>query len=176
MTQNNTICLTVLGRERPGIVAAITRVLLDNDCDIRDSTMTLLTGEFAMLLIVELPAEMTGRALERELFEAQQRFDLTVTTKKLTPEEAYTPRPNPSMCWSITIYGGDQQGIVHHVAALLARKGISILDLKTRVISSVEGSGLVTIRVLAPPGTDRETLKRQLRDISARFGIELSVR
>ncbi len=171
----NSICLTVVGRERPGIVAAITGVLLDNDCDIRDSTMSLLAGEFAMMLIVVLPPEMSGRSLERELFEVRRRFDLTVTTRDLVPDEVLAPPTSPAGRWSITIYGGDQKGIVHHVAALLARKGISIHALSTRVVGNIQGAGLVTIRVQAPPDVDRETVRRQLRDIAARFGVEVSV-
>ncbi len=175
MTLQTTICLTVVGRERPGIVAGITGVLLDTDCNIRDSTMTLLQGEFAMMIIVELPEGMSPRALERALFEMQRRFDLTVATRRLDSDEAYMPRPNPSRVWSITIYGGDRKGIVHHVAALLARKGMSILDLKTRVISSLEGAGLVSIRVLAHEGVERETVRRELREVAVRFGVEVSL-
>lgn len=175
MTLKSTICLTVLGRERPGIVAAITGVLLDSDCNIRDSTMTLLSGEFAMMLIVELPEGMNPRALERALFEMQRRFDLTVATKRLDSDEAFMPRPNPKLVWYITIYGGDRKGIVHHVAAMLARKGMSILDLKTRVISSLEGAGLVSIRALAHARVDKEQVRRELQGVAGRFGVEVSL-
>ena len=108
--QTTTICLTVVGRERPGIVAGITGVLLDTDCNIRDSTMTLLQGEFAMMIIVELPEGMSPRALERALFDMQRRFDLTVATRRLDSDEASMPRPNPSTVWAVTTYGGHVRG------------------------------------------------------------------
>ena len=171
----NTICLTVLGRERPGIVAGITGVLFEQDCNIRDSTMTILAGEFAMLLIVEMPPEMTKLQLERSLREVQHRFDLTVLIKMLREEEFQFRKPPGSRTWAITIYGGDRKGIVHHVASLMSRKGISITDLKTRVISSMEGAGIVTMRVLAPVGVDLKEVRQQLKDVAARFGVEVSL-
>ena len=171
----NTICLTVLGRERPGIVSGITKVLFDEDCNIRDSTMTILAGEFVMLLIVELPPEMTNLQLERELRGAQQRFELTVFIKQLNEEEVRYHKPSNSHTWAVTIYGGDRPGIVHHVASLMARKGISITDLKTRVISSMEGAGMVSMRVMAPVQVELEELRKQLNDVAARFGVEVSI-
>lgn len=171
----NTICLTVLGRERPGIVAGITGVLFEEDCNIRDSTMTILAGEFSMLLIVELPPVMTNLQLERALREVQRRFELTVLIKTLKEEEFHFHKPPNSRTWAITIYGGDRKGIVHHVASLMSRKGISITDLKTRVISSLAGAGIVSMRVMAPVGVDIEEVRKQLNDVAARFGVEVSL-
>jgi glycine cleavage system transcriptional repressor len=173
--RQRTICLTVLGRERPGIVAGITGVLYDTDCNIRDSTMTILAGEFAMLLIVVLPEDLTGQGLERALGDVQRRFELTIFIKPLLEEEVfYQPAPL-SRTWAVTIYGGDRKGIVHAVASVMARKSISILTLKTKVISDLEGAGIVTMRVLAPPDVELEGVRRQLNDVATRFGIEVSI-
>lgn len=169
------ICLTVLGRERPGIVAGITGVLVDTDCNIRDSTMTILAGSFAMLLIVELPRETSVPSLEKALAAVQRRFDLTVVIKELQEDEAHFFELPRSRVWAVTIYGGDRQGIVHHVASLMARKGISITSLKTKVLGNLEGAGIVTMRVLAPPDMEIGQLRDQLNDVAQRFGVEVSI-
>ena len=51
--------VTVLGRDRPGIVADTTAALARLGGNLEDSTMTLLRGHFAMLLLVQTPATTT---------------------------------------------------------------------------------------------------------------------
>ena len=44
--------VSVFGRDRPGIVAAVSRVLADAGCNLEDTSMTILRGHFAMMLVV----------------------------------------------------------------------------------------------------------------------------
>jgi glycine cleavage system transcriptional repressor len=169
------VCLTVMGRERPGIVAAITGVLFDRDCNIRDSTMTILANEFAMLLVVELPPTMSSADLDQALFEVQRRFDLSIFIRRLTEEEVRYAPPPGTKTWGVTIYGGDRKGIVHHVASVMARKGVSITDLKTKVLGTYEGAGIVSMKVLAPAQVELASVREQLDDVATRFGVEVSI-
>ena len=50
------IAVTVLGDDRPGIVADVTTALADLHGNLEDSTMTLLRGHFAMVLLVRTGA------------------------------------------------------------------------------------------------------------------------
>ena len=44
--------LSVVGVDRPGIVAEVSRVLFELGCNIEDSTCTILSGQFAMILVI----------------------------------------------------------------------------------------------------------------------------
>jgi len=172
----STICLTALGRERPGIVAAITGVLFDTDCNIRDSTMTILGGEFAMMAIVDLPQNTTPALLEQSLSDVQRRFDLGIFLKRLGEEEMRYHQAPDTRNWAVTIYGGDRKGMLHHVASLLARKGVSITELKTKVLAGgMEGAGIISLKVAAPLEVELPELRQQLTDVATRFGVEVSV-
>jgi glycine cleavage system transcriptional repressor len=170
-----TICLTVLGRERPGIVAAITGVLFDTDCNIRDSTMTILAGEFAMLLVVELPESMPPGGMDQALADVQRRFDLSVFQRKLNEDEMRYHQAPGTRNWAVTLYGGDRKGMLNHVASLMARKGITITELKTKVLGGMEGAGIITMKVVAPPEIELTQLRNQLQDVATRFGVEVSI-
>src|SRR5258708_19915436 len=56
--------LTAIGRDRPGIVARIARVLLDHGLNIEDSQMRILGGRFALILLLRggPRAEQLGEA------------------------------------------------------------------------------------------------------------------
>jgi len=56
------IAVTVLGDDRPGIVADVTGALVGLQGNLEDSTMTLLRGHFAMVLLVRTGASVeSGR-------------------------------------------------------------------------------------------------------------------
>ena len=58
--RDQTIAVTVLGHDRPGIVADVTGALADLHGNLEDSTMTLLRGHFAMVLLVHTGAGAEG--------------------------------------------------------------------------------------------------------------------
>src|SRR4051812_49909019 len=56
------IWLTAIGRDRPGIVARIAKVLLEHGLNIEDSQMRILGGRFAMMLLLR------GNASEGQVY------------------------------------------------------------------------------------------------------------
>ena len=45
------LAVTLIGHDRPGIIAEVTAGLADLGLNIEDTTMTLLRGHFAMMLV-----------------------------------------------------------------------------------------------------------------------------
>ena len=54
--------ITVIGHDRPGIIAETTAVLAGLGLNLEDSTMTLLRGHFAMMLVC--PGDAAAAAVE----------------------------------------------------------------------------------------------------------------
>ena len=52
-TKKTYLVISALGEDQPGIVNRLSKVLLDQGCNIEDSRMTVLGGEFAVMLLVE---------------------------------------------------------------------------------------------------------------------------
>lgn len=50
--------VTVMGNDKVGIVAGITKELAANNCNIIDISQTLRQGIFAMILVIELPESL----------------------------------------------------------------------------------------------------------------------
>ncbi len=57
--------LSAIGRDRPGIVAAVTAVLLEHGVNVEDSQMAILAGHFSMTLVLALPDNADADALTR---------------------------------------------------------------------------------------------------------------
>lgn len=67
------------GRNRPGILAAITRVLAGLTCDIVDISLTLHAGQFALNLVVDTPTSLTVDELEEALGQPARELDIRVS-------------------------------------------------------------------------------------------------
>ena len=154
------VAVTVVGVDRPGIVAAMTKVLYDRGCNLEDVSSTILRGHFSMMLLVHVPASVDAETLEGELDRAGKGLGLTVTVRPV--EETTSEVPSPSHM--VSVYGADKPGIVFKVAETLAAAGANITDLTSRVIG--EGSApvyAVMLEVVFPEGTDPDSVL-SLRD------------
>ncbi|MGK2931827.1 MAG: ACT domain-containing protein [Solirubrobacterales bacterium] len=70
------LAVTAIGRDRPGTVAGITSVLLEMDGNVDDSQMSILDGQFAVMLIVSVPDATSTDELSARLDEAGREFGL----------------------------------------------------------------------------------------------------
>ena len=78
------IALSAIGKDQPGIVAALTWVLFERGCNLEDSSMTRLRGDFAVLLLISMPENMTLEGLKVALESAASSKGLTFTLRELS--------------------------------------------------------------------------------------------
>ncbi len=122
------LSVTAIGHDRPGIVAAITGALLEMDGNVDDSQMSILHGQFAVMLIVSVPDAASVESLEARLEQVGREFELGGIS--VSPVEDLGRGPGPTHV--LTVYGADRPGIVHDTAATLAALNVNITDLRTR--------------------------------------------
>ncbi len=127
------LAVTAIGRDRPGIVAAITGALLESGGNVDDSQMSILHGHFAVMLIVSVPGIDAGDeaaldSLRDRLSAVGREFGLGGIT--ISPVSRLDRGAGPTHV--LTVYGADRPGIVHDTARILAARAINITDLRTR--------------------------------------------
>ncbi|HEX2038130.1 MAG TPA: ACT domain-containing protein [Acidimicrobiales bacterium] len=165
--------VSAVGRDRSGIVAAVTGVLVDTGCNIEDSSMSILRGHFAMMLLVAGPDGLDADRLEQALAKPAADYDLVLAVRAI--DDDVPPSPEGSQ-WTVSVYGADRPGIVHQVAKTLADAGANIVDLTTRVIGDADRPVYaMVIDVTLPPGTSADDLGPRLADLGRELGIECSM-
>ena len=114
--------LTLTGPDRIGIVDTVTRLLLDRGGNVETSRMARLGGEFAILMLVSLPAEQFA-GLEEDL-EGLTAQGYKVTTTQAEPTSA---EGHPGwLPYRVEVQGADHEGIIQEVAHYLSQHGINI--------------------------------------------------
>jgi glycine cleavage system transcriptional repressor len=158
------IWLTAIGRDKPGIVARIARVLLDHGLNIEDSQMHVLGGRFAMMLLLR------GSASEEALYK-----DLLATGRELGLDYIYvhpiadTEVASPKPTHMASLYGADRPGQVAAVAERLAGLNVNISGLSTRLEGKVS---VQELELTVPVGVD---IRAELTDVAHQRGIRLEL-
>ena len=168
MTQPTLHAITVLGHDRPGIIAETTGVLAGLGLNLEDSSMTLLRGHFAMTLVCAGPAP--AAEVEAALAPLAADGTLTVTVREVPEERAVAAGGTP---WVLTVHGGDRPGIVSVVAAEVARVGGNITDLTTRLAGELY---LLVAEIDLPAGVDVAAVRSAIAAVAEGLGVGATLR
>ncbi len=161
------LAVTAIGADRPGIVAAVTRVLQDRGGNLEDSAMTILGGHFAIVLLVA--TEEDEDTLGAALAEATRELGLTVSISR-----ADGRRKPVDATHLLSVYGTDRPGIVAGVTETLAELGANITDLETQVIGS--GDQAVYAMVIELVAAEEEQLAARLAAVCDELGVDHTLR
>lgn len=166
--------ITAVGPDRPGMAYAMASRLAAYDCNIEDTTMTRLGGEFAMILIVTPPPGIALENLVQELTSLKSPHDLFVSCKEIA--DAPVATTNQALArYILSVYGPENKGLVARITGALAERGVNITDVQTRV--AVGGTVYVMIfEIELPLELPIETLQQALASAAHDIGAQISLR
>jgi glycine cleavage system transcriptional repressor len=168
--------VSVVGKDRPGIVAAITEGLFRLGCNLADSSCTMLAGEFAMILIVSHQRPFSKSRLSDVLKPVCDGIGMSLAVRTLPPDEVARYEADGEIC-IISVYGADQPGIVYRVTQELAGRGINIMDLNTKLIgTSEEPVYVLMLEACLPDGETPEGIEKILENLKKELNVEIGVR
>lgn len=122
------IIISVLGHDRPGIIAAVSEELFQSGCNIEDVSQTILQTEFAGVFIASVPESLTSDDLLARLRKKLDPRGLSVLLSEMESRGVWeSPSSEPFV---ITTLGPDRPGLVAGITGLLASFGINISNLK----------------------------------------------
>jgi glycine cleavage system transcriptional repressor len=163
--------LAAIGRDRPGIVAAVATVLFEQGCNVEDSSMTLLRGNFAMMLVLASPPATTRESLEAALRPACEAIGLTYDVLDVE-DTAEVPHPSHVL----TVYGADRPGILFRVSETLAKAGVNITDLNSRLVGVDEPVYALLLELVLPDGLEADELEAKLTPVASDMGVDFTLR
>jgi glycine cleavage system transcriptional repressor len=158
--------VTVVGHDRPGIIAEVTTALAELGCNLEDSTMTLLRGHFAMVVLVR-----TNRPIG----------DLETVLAPLTDNglsvdvRPIVERPSverPGTAYTLHVHGADRPGIVAAMTNVVARRGGNIVDLGTRLGSSMY---VLVAEFVLPREVPIDVVEEELASVAREIDVDFHV-
>ena len=171
--------MSAIGKDRPGIVADLAELIFEHGCNLEDSSMTILGGEFAVLLLFT----GSGEDLERRLSSACKRLEwerrLTVFFRPLEGPPVPYGDAQRRQVYELLATGVDKAGIVARVCRVLAERDVTIREMKTYSRPEPEsGTPIYTMRVEigVPAPVAIGDLEAALEGMAAQLNIEITLR
>lgn len=159
--------LSLFGKDRPGIVAGVSKALFELGLNLEDSSMTRLNGEFTIMLVVSSKEPISAEEILKALEKVGQRYELFMVCREL--EEVVYPKARH--VYRLVVFGSDKPGIVYGVSSKLAELGLNISDLRTE-----KRGDLYVMLIEAESDADmEEELRRELERLKEELGVEVSV-
>ena len=163
------LVMTLIGRDRTGLVQKVARTIADHGGNWRESRLCRLGGEFAGILRLELP-EASKAAL--------------LTALQAIPDLQVVGRPDAAKVFPVNarrtqleIIGSDRPGIVREISGALARARVNVEEFSSEVVGApMSGETLFKAgaRLQLPAGCDLDALKKDLEKIAADLQVDVS--
>jgi glycine cleavage system transcriptional repressor len=162
------LAVTLIGHDRPGIIADATSALAALGGNLEDSTMTILRGHFTMVLLVSTTASLHD--VEAELATLTGDGTLEVSVRELAEEQ--DAAPTDMSPYLLSVHGADRPGIVSEITGVVASAGGNVTDFSTRLTGDLY---VLVAEVDLPNAADVESLRARLARVSEALDVEASL-
>jgi glycine cleavage system transcriptional repressor len=171
----NKFVISILGPDRPGIIAAVSKCLFECDCNVENVSQTILQTEFSGIFIVAAAADLTAEGLRSQLEVVMDPMDMKAYVKPLTQKRS-DPVFENSEPFVITTRGPDRKGLVANITAIIAAHGVNV----TNLLAVFKGGdnpldNLMIYEVDIPESTDHAALSRDLRQKAGELDLDISI-
>lgn len=119
--------LTLIGEDRPGIVAEVSQALFTGGCNLGEASMMRLGGNFTIMVMVRHAGPQ--ESVEKLVRPVAEKLNLRVHVDAIRGQLHAHRVPDVR----VTVFGADRTGIVAQVTSALAQAGLDILDLESDV-------------------------------------------
>lgn len=159
--EDSNLVISSIGSDQPGIVNQLAKSCAESDCNIVDSRMTVLGGEFAIIMMISGSWDSIAK-LEDALPELSKQLGLTTTAKRTGKRQT-----SEAFSYTVNVVALDNPGIVHEIAQFFSSQHINIDDLVTGTYSAPHtGTQMFNLNMLiqVPADTHIASLRDEFMD------------
>lgn len=164
----NWLMLTLVGKDRPGIVAEVSHALFEMKGNLGEASMTRLGGNFTIMLMVCIPEKKN--VVHEKLRPVCDKLELFFHLDEI--EAGLHQHIEPDV--RISIHGADQAGIVAHATEALNKAGLNILNLESDVGGNPE-SPVYVMHIEGVSGNGFDAVEKALQTLARENDVVASI-
>ncbi len=168
----NTLILTFIARDRPGVVEQLTSIVEQNGGNWLESRMAHLAESFAGVARISVPdAGMAGlgnavAALEGADFQLMLR------------DAGADVGAHAGVLLNLDLVGPDHPGILHEITRTMAAQGVSVEEMETRIEGAPVGGGMLfhaRARVRLPASLGEDDFRDALEASAGALMVDINL-
>jgi glycine cleavage system transcriptional repressor len=169
------LVITAVGPDRPGLIGKLTAPLYEASANLADSRMVNLRGQFAVILLAEVPRGSVDKVHAR-LRSVAEELGLTLSFTGNQPRDQEPTTVGVPL--RLRTFAMDQPGLVHRITDLLQRHGVNVEELTTRSSPRAEtGAPLFSmdLRITVPSALPIRSLRAELEQLCDELNCDLEL-
>lgn len=169
------VVISVLGQDRPGIIAQVSRALFLKGCNIENVSQTILQAEFSGIFIVGVPEALSLSDIKAflEAETAALKLHFYIKTLETTFHQLVT---GPSQPFVVCTQGPDRKGLVAAITGVMAEFKVNVTHLQAVFEGGDDpNKNIMIYEVEIPVDTDKAALDDELRKTAASLGLQISI-
>jgi len=137
------LVISAIGEDKPGIINGLSHTATDSGCNILDTRMTVLGGEFAIIMMISGQTEQIA-AVEVKMPQTAESFGLTTILKHTVPRQ----HKDASSPYTVSVVALDHPGIVREIAGFFSQREINIEEMETGTYAAAHtGSPMFSLEI-----------------------------
>jgi len=160
--------LTVMSKDRPGIIAGLTEALFQIGGNVDELSQTVMGEYFTVILSATFPDAVDADAVRSAAAESGAPGELDVAVSRKTPAAQAKPGVASQGTFILTVMGKDQPGTIYQFSSYLAKKNINIIDCYAM---AKEGRFNMILEVQIPRGVDIPEMQSEINWLGVEMGF-----
>ncbi|WP_198266247.1 glycine cleavage system protein R [sulfur-oxidizing endosymbiont of Gigantopelta aegis] len=172
VNKSNQLVISAIGSDRPGIVNALSEIIVQNQGNIDDSRMTVLGGEFAIILLIS-GSEDELKNIEQLLKQQASSLALNIISKHTNDK-----KPEQNIPYIVEVLAMDNPGIVYKLADFFSSREINIQSMQTdRYPAPHTGTQMFAVELVitVPPTIIVNDLRDDFLDLCEDMNLDASI-
>jgi len=172
----NKLIITVLGKDRPGIIAQVTTDLFDLACNLENVNQMILQNQFAGFFIVEAPKDLTPESIQADLTKRNNGNGLTIHVQELDAQPVSNQETVGADIFLMTTIGPDQKGLVAKFSSIIAAHNANIVNLKAVFKGGSDpNANVMSYQVAITSDVDTPALFAALREKAIDLALDIRI-
>ncbi len=164
--------LSIMSKDRPGIVADVTGVIYQLGGDLADLNQSVLCGYFTMILIVTFEESVTPEDVITQFSHIKSKTRLNLVIKELQYPVETNRIDSQDDSYVLTVQGKNRSGLVYSIGKFCSDHRINIMDLATTL---VEDKYTMVLQLDLSQADSIDTINTDLEIFAGESGLTLMI-
>ena len=168
MQKKEEYIITLLSKDKPGIISDISCAIRDAGGNISDISQTVLKGYFTIIIFAAFQQKINEKDLKNKIAQINEGYYVNIVSYSSKP--LFTAGDNQK--YILAIRCNEQEGIISEITNYLSKRNINIEDFFAYIH---EGTPLIIAQISVPTDSIADTIRKDIEEIGKKWNLVVNL-